>query len=274
MQSLRTFSATGLMFAVLLIAPMGAKAAASATIDTDSLTTTSTKPTIRGSAEDTDHVRVVITSEKGKKVFNKTIKVSSKDEWKAKPSKKLANGEYDVAVYAGKNVKGKPAMEGTLSVGKSSGDVASSGKGTALSVSSVPLLAGGIARPLTSVPVAYVKVTNTSKIESGIDGITLVQNGSAPTSVITAFTTSDNLGGSRATTTITNSSFKKNAVFVPLKASIPAGGFRIFTIKAAVGSSAISNVGKSLVLDVQSVSTAAKVSGMFPVRGTTWMLGF
>lgn len=274
--SLRISSLALALIALLISVPFSASAATDPEITiTSALATKSTKPTLKGEATDTTYVRVVVETESGKKVFNKSIKVKN-EKWSAKISKKLAKGDYDVSVYAGKSASGTPELEETLTIGttESSNSSSTIGKGTTLVASPVSLLFGGSARVLNTMPVAYVKVTNTSTKESGIDGITLVQNGSAPVSVFSSFITSDDKGGSRATNAVTASSFKKNAVFVPLKATIPAGQFRIFTIKAGLGIDSLYNVGKQVKLDVQSIQTGAKVLGTVPMMGTTWTLSY
>ncbi|HEX2792744.1 MAG TPA: Ig-like domain-containing protein [Candidatus Paceibacterota bacterium] len=273
-------TATLIALSLFALAPLGALAAhPEADIDTEALTTSSTKPTLTGTASATPYVRIRIESEKGKSVFTKSIRVDKDKEWKAKVSKKLAKGEYEVTVRAGKTSKGDLLAEGVLAVGTTSSSpdsgASSAGKGTTLSVSSVPLLFGGSARVLSSVPVAYVKVMNASDKESAIDGITLVQNGSAPVSVVSSFSTSDDKGGSRATHAVTASSFDKDrTVFVPLAATIPAGQFRIFTIKAWLGIDSLYKVGTQLKLDVASIGTGAKVVGTLPMAGTTWTLSY
>lgn len=245
--------------AFVALTPLSALAAAGA-IDDASLSTTSTKPSIAGTAEDIKAVRLVVRNDDGKQVFKKDLRVRN-EEWKTKVSKKLKDGEYEVSLYEGKTSRASALLDKeTLTVGKAGG-------GT-LSASMVPLLTGGTARSFASVPVAYVKVANQGTATSSISGITLVQNGSAPTSVITTFATNDDKGGSRAT--VPAAFTKQKTVFVPLAATIPPGQMRIFTIKANLGT--IANIGSQLKLDVASVAGASR--GTFPLRGTTWTLGY
>lgn len=234
------------------------------------VSSTSTKPTLTGTATRAGTtVRVVVRSEADKIVFKKDVRVRE-GEWRTKVSRTLKKGTYEVSLYAGKTSR-ESALLDTESLTVGAKTTTAAGKGTTLSVSSVPLLFGGTARANTSVPVAYVKVVNTSKKDSAIEGITLVQNGSAPTSVISEFATSDDKGGSRTTV---DANFKGKSVFVPLVATLAPGQMRIFTVKAAVDADAFSNIGKQLMLDVASIQTGAKVTGTFPIRGTTWNLGF
>lgn len=233
-------------------------------------TSTGTKPTLEGTATRAGTtVRVVVRSEADKIVFKKDVRVKE-GEWYVRVSKRLKKGDYEVSLYAGKTSRDSALLDTeNLTIGKKK--TATVGAGTALSVSSVPLLFGGTARAYSSVPVAYVKVVNMSKKESAITGITLIQNGSAPTTVITGFATSDDKGGSRTTV---DAKFKGKSVLVPLVATLAPGQMRIFTLKAMVGPEALSNIGTQLMLDVASVETGATLGGRLPLRGTTWTLGY
>lgn len=149
-------------------------------------------------------------------------------------------------------------------------------KGGAVSVSSIPLLTGGAATLNASVPVAYIKVLNTSAEPAAINGFTLKQNGTAGTDAIIGFATNDDKGGSRSTIGGQEGVdlFKDGETFVPLKAVVGAGMFRIYTLKAQLSGRASGDVGKSLMLDVSSIDTGAAIRGNFPIRGTTWTLSF
>lgn len=146
----------------------------------------------------------------------------------------------------------------------------------ALSVSMLPLLAGGQTGAGASVPVAYIKVTNRGTGTASIKGFSLNERGtaSAETDVI-GFTTSDDKGGSR--TTIGGIEGTKAAAgeraFVPLAADLAPGQIRIFTIKALL-SATHHEAGKTLVFDVASVDTSANVSAAFPLSGVTWFLTY
>lgn len=261
------------LFGMLLIAgiamvPASAYAAVSASFDEEAIVTTTTKPTITGEAEDLQKLRLIVRNDDGKIVYKRDVRVKN-DEWKAKIAKSLRKGEYEVALYAGKSARGEALATTTLTLERKGKK--SSAAGTTLSVSSVPLLFGGTARANTSVPVAYIKVVNTSTKDSSIEGFTLNQRGSAPTSVITGFATNDDKGGSRTTV---GAPFKGTKVYVPLAATLTSGQMRIFTIKAMVGTDARVHSGRQLMLDVVSVESSAKVRGAFPIVGTTWTLGY
>ena len=261
------------LIATLAIIPVGASAAsASGSFDEEAFASVSTKPSLTGEADDTRYVRVVVRTEAGKSVFKKDVRVKADGEWKTKVTKRLKKGDYEVFLYAGKTSKRSALLdEATLTVGDTSGSSAGVGKGTTLSASMLPLLFGGTTRAGASVPVAYVKIVNTSSKESAIEGITLVQNGSAPVSVVTSFSTNDDKGGSRSTV---NASWKGNTTFVPLSATFAPGQMRIFTVKATMGTDAMLNIGKQLALNVSGIGTGAELPKVFPIRGTTWTLGY
>lgn len=244
-----------------------------ASIDEDTLTTDNAKPTITGEAKGAKSVRLLITNEKGKTVFkSKTIR-TKKGEWKARVTKTLKDGSYDVTLFGDKNAEIDIIATGTLVVGEGSTSASNSStkKGGMLSISAIPLLSGGNAAAGASIPVAYIKVANPGKDAASIDGFTLKQNGSASTNTIASFATNDDKSGSRFTTSGAGL-FKNGSSFVGLPATIPPGQFRIFTIKANLNTSSGMSAGQTLMLNVASVTTGAKLGGSFPIGGVTWTL--
>ncbi|MBU2104016.1 hypothetical protein KJ848_02315 [Patescibacteria group bacterium] len=179
------------------------------------------------------------------------------------------NGSEEVTCTANLNLAGQ---EPTSTTNTSSVD---SDAGV-LSLSSIPLLSGGTAARGASVPVAYIKVENTSNEAAKINGFTLAQNGTASTDVVIGFATNDDKGGSRSTIGggENDSVFDGREAFVPLSAVINAKSFRIFTLKSILSANSSGEAGKTLKLDVNSVDSGADVYGFFPIRGTTWTLGF
>jgi hypothetical protein len=258
-----------LLIAGIAIVPASAYAA-TASFDEEDMVTTTTKPTITGEADDIEKLRLVVRNEDNKIVYKRDVRVKE-GEWKARIARSLKKGEYELSLYAGRSTRGEALATTDLTLESKSKSKKGGGNGTTLSVSSVPLLFGGTARANTSVPVAYIKVVNTSTKDSAIEGFTLTQHGSAPTSVITGFATSDDKGGSRTTVA---APFKGTNVYVPLQAAFAPGQMRIFTIKAMVGMNAITNIGSQLMLDVASVDSSAGIKGTFPIPGTTWTLGY
>jgi len=240
----------------------------SATINPSSLRTSVSKPTLTGTASSTKSVKVVVRDGK-KTVFSKNSVSAPKGKWTVKLNKALKNGDYDVFIYGGKDLKYPLLATSTLIIGPKSE--------ASVSISPILLLFGGTAKVNTSVPVAYIKVQNTSDEIAHIRGFTLVQKGSAPTVAVNGFTTSDDKGGSRSTLLggPTSMPFNKDkTVFVPLVADVAGKQFRIFTIKAMLGPSAILSIGKQLSIDVVSIDADAKVSGKFPIRGTSWTISY
>ena len=244
-----------------------------ASIDEDTLETDSAKPTISGEAMGAKSVRLEILDENGKTAFkSKTIR-TKRGDWSARVTKTLKDGSYDVTLFGDKGAEISAIATGTLVVGEGSSSTAnsSSKKGGQLSVSALPLLSGGNAATGASVPVAYIKVSNPSKETAYIDGFTLKQNGSASTDSVVSFFTNDDKSGSRYTTS-GNGLFKNGSAFVGLPAEVASGQVRIFTIKASLSSMSNLYAGKTLMLDVASVTSGAKLSGSFPIQGTTWTL--
>lgn len=148
--------------------------------------------------------------------------------------------------------------------------------GGEVAVSPIPLLSGGVAAAGASIPVSYVRVSNVSDEAATIYGFDLEQNGAADSDVVIGFSTSNDKGGSRATIGGAEGTvqFEDGKAFVPLKATLAAGEFRIFTIKAILSKDSSGSFGKPLMIDVSGIDTPADIRGSFPIRGTTWTLGF
>lgn len=258
----------------LLVAGTPALAATSATgaFDAGTLTTSVTKPTITGTVLGAKTARVVIEDGKGKSVSKSgTLKIKN-GTWSYKVSKSLKAGDYSVSLYAPKLGNRYLIATSTLTV-LPKGSAGSASGGT-LSASMLPLLFGGNAVHGASVPVAYVKITDTGTASSSISGITLSENGSAPDDVVIGFSTNDDKGGSRTTVGGAEGTleFKNGTAFVPLAATIGPKQFRIYTIKAILSNMSGISYGKKLMINVASIGTSAKVSGTFPLVGTTWTL--
>lgn len=259
---MRTYNHIGPSILIGLLALMPATAFAASSIDDSSLAASSSKPTLTG-ASDAKTVRIILEDENGKNVFtSKEVKVKA-GKWKAKITKTLKAGTYEVTLQE-KNSKGKRTQADTASL-----TISGKGSAGAVSASMIPLLMGGAAKSYASVPVAYVKLANTGKATTTVSGITLAETGSAPDSVVSGFAVNDDKGGSRATV---NTTFSKGSAFVPLNAQIAPGQIRIYTIKAVLGSTA-GSLGTQLKINVSGVSASGLVNGKFPLMGTTFTLG-
>lgn len=145
---------------------------------------------------------------------------------------------------------------------------------TTLTVSLVPLLSGGTAHAGKAVPVSYLQITNIGKDSATLTGFWIKQNGSASTQSIIGLTTVDDKGGSRGSVGGVEGAtpFKDGMAFAPTNATFAPGQMRLFTIKAVLSANISSYIGKQLMIDVTSIETNAKVSGAFPIVGTTWTL--
>ncbi|MEK7099734.1 MAG: Ig-like domain-containing protein, partial [Patescibacteria group bacterium] len=242
-------------------------------IDADALITNDTTPTLSGSASGTKTVRVVVrTSDATNQIVyeSKDLKLKRGD-WTITLPRALDRGTYQVELHGAKDLKLNTITERTLLIGSGTG---SSTTGGSLSISSIPLLTGGAASAGSSVPIAYVQLTNNSARATSITSFRLVQNGTAPAAAVLGFSTSDNLGGSRTMTggIEGRTPFVNGSAFIPLEATILPGQFRIFTLKAQLSRTSMSYAGTTLMIDVSGVDTNGKINGLLPLRGTTWTL--
>lgn len=148
-----------------------------------------------------------------------------------------------------------------------------SGEAT-LVVSSVPLLSGGVVKAGKSVPVSYLQIINTGGNTATLTGFTVRQNGSASVQSVIGFTTIDDKGGSQSSTGGVEGStpFKDGVAFVPTQVIFAPGQMKLFTIRAVLSSNISSYVGTDLKINVASITTTAKIEGVFPITGTTWTI--
>lgn len=240
----------------------------SGSITAQSLTSSSAKPTISGTATGTKTVQIKIQKEDSNKTLFKSKVVKVKNgQWKIKVSKKLKDGVYDVVLYSSKNTNSENISSGKLIIGDEKDTAPTST--TTLAVKSIPLLFGGTVKAGTSVPVSYLQITNTGKSKATLKGFWVKQNGSANTSSIASLITVDDLGGSKAES---KAVFKNGSALAVNEAILLPGQMRLFTIKAVMNSNLSAYIGQKLMLDVVSVEATSKVSGMFPIRGTTWTI--
>ncbi len=243
----------------------------SAAFTEDRFESSSTKPTLRGTAEGVKEVRVRIeSSEEGIKDYTtKDVKVK-KGKWTVKTTKKLAEGTYSLTLLGPKSVGSPELAESELVVG----DKKSAAKAdTTLAVSSVPLLWGGVARANASIPLSYLQVSNVGTKPGQVTGFTVRQNGNASTDAVIGLSTVDDKGLSRAETTGTRP-FSKNVATAPAIATLAPGEVKLFTIKAQIGPSVASYLGSALMIDVTGIETNGKVRASLPIKGTTWTFGF
>lgn len=241
-----------------------------ADITDSTLATSSSKPTISGTAEGTKTVRLIVKEDGETKTLfkSKNIKVK-KGKWSAKISKPLSDGTYDITLLGDKKFDLATILTTSLVVGESGGSSSSSAS-SALSVSAVPLLFGSTVASGGSIPISYLKITNTSKSQASFSGAWVKQYGSAPTSVITALEVRDDKGVTRGKSE--SVSFGSSGAFAPADVILGAGETRLFTIRATLSSTASSYAGKQLMLSVASIKTSGAAKGAFPIAGTTWTI--
>ncbi len=239
-----------------------------------SLTTKLSKPTISGTAEGTKSVRVIIYKEGSERVLYTSNVIRVKDgEWKAKISKKLVDGVYNVVLLGDKNLELNTITRETLTIGKNvKAPVATEKSDTTLVVIPVPLLIGGTARGGSSVSVSYLQVINIGKESATLSGFSMKQNGTAKEESITGFTVSDDSSSFRGATEVGNI-FNNGLAFVPIQVPFAPGQTRLFTIKAILKSDVTPYLGTQLKIDVAGVRATAQLKNAFPIRGTTWTIG-
>jgi hypothetical protein len=132
-----------------------------------------------------------------------------------------------------------------------------------LQVSRFPFGINDPARRGGTISAALLQIRNTGTEAVTISGFDVRQNGTANIAAITSLTSLDNLGMGPAYATAT---WKNGMAFVPANATIPAGSFKLFTVKALLGMNAVA--GTNVNLTVTGVHSNAKgTMGLFPING-------
>lgn len=262
-------------------------------LDISSVVLNSYKPTISGISSDAEKIQLQLLVDESvggetgtKTIYKKTIKVKN-GKWKAKGTKKLYDGEYEILVsdakHSSSDSSSRNVLRGVLTVSTSSPSTKSTNKtnsATTFVAESVPLLFGGTARAGDSVPISYLQITNVGNESATLKGFSVTQNGSASVQSVVGFTVIDDLGLSVSSTGSTDivegtTPFRGRVAYIPVTATFGPNQMRLFTIKAVVGRNVFSDLGKQLMIDVTSIdttNTTAGVKGLFPIRGTTWTI--
>jgi len=253
------------------------KTVVSASVDSSSLTSTSSKPIISGMATSTEKIKITIQKEGSKKILYTKSTVKVKDGvWKIPVSKKLYDGTYEVKIYNPKSTSRTLATSTLIVNTKKTSKSTTVPKGaTTFVVQSVPLLFGGTIHAGTSVPVSYLQVINIGKEPTTLKGFGVKQNGSASAQAIIGLTVVDDKGGSRGSIGGVEGStpFVNGVAFAPVPDVVFAPGqMKLFTIKAVLTKNVSAYLGKQLMIDVTSVDTNASIQAKLPIRGTTWTI--
>lgn len=145
---------------------------------------------------------------------------------------------------------------------------------TTLAIKNVPLLSGGVARAGTSVPIAYLQVTNIGKAGTILKGVWVTQRGTAPGSILIGLSTvddslslRDHVGGTEG-----DSPFIHGVAVAPIDAYFAPHQMRLFTIKAMISQNVSQNIGSTLMIDVTGIESAATSVGRMPIPGVTWTI--
>ena len=234
------------------------------------------KPIISGTASGVTTVQVLVRREGAIKVLYKSKMLRVRNEkWKARVSKKLPDGTYEVEVIVGKGTTMTTLATGTFTINTDKKNN-SSVSATTFVVKAVPLLTGGMASAGSVVTISYLQIVNSGKETALLQGFWVKQNGSAPGQAVIGLSVVDDQGVSRGFTGGVEGStpFKNGSAFVSAAVAFAPGQMRLFTIKSilAGNTSSYSYRGKQIMIDVTSVDATAPVRGIFPIRGTTWII--
>ncbi len=239
-------------------------------IDSSSLNSRSSQPTLSGIAEGINTLSIRVTDSATNKVVysNGTIKVKN-GQWQAKISKKLSDGSYAVLVTGG---KGTYLTTGTLLIGANISSTQTAA--TTLVAGPIPLLSGGIVHAGSAVPISYLQIVNTGKENATVSGFRVKQDGSAPVESIIGLTTVDDMSSVRGSVGGVEGAtpFKSGSAVAPIEATLVPGQMRLFTIKAVMSTNVSAYLGQQLKLNVTSIESNATVKGTFPILGTTWTI--
>jgi hypothetical protein len=267
-----TYIALLLSASVLVWAPHAASASVLVgSVDASALTTVTSKPTLSGMVFGATKVRVLVRKVGSTNIIYKSKILNVQDyRWEAQVTKKLADGMYTVEVVAPE--LSQTVVSEVLVVGSPQAAAASPTTVGSLIVAPISLLlSGGVAGQGSTVPIAYLQITNADKNPATIQGFWVKQNGSAPVQTIVGLSVIDDQGMVRGTASGATL-FDGQQAFVSGQTVLAPGQMRLFTIKATLSSAATMYTGTQLLLDVVSVHADATTKGMFPLRGTTWTI--
>jgi flagellar hook assembly protein FlgD len=230
-----------------------------------------TRPTLSGEVSGTKKVSVAIYDKEGKAVFEKKNISVKHGKWTAKVAANLEKGDYEVRLSGDSKYKINTITTSTLTIGDTKNTLSANGSSEGiLNVSTIPLLGGGTTRAAASVPVMYLQLRNMGSEAVHVTGFDLRQNGSASANGILSLSTVDDKGGSRGASAM--NPFINNTAVAPTDATIEPGAVKLFTIKANLGTNV--TIGTNLMLDVIGVESNGTETGAFPLRGTTWAIGY
>lgn len=237
------------------------------TFDYHSLTTTSLKPSIFGTAAGTKNVQVTLR----KDVFDEKplyasaqIKVKN-GIWKLKIPKKLPDGTYNINLYASKEMKLGYIVSGTLTV-------TSSGAPTIVFASRqqppARVVKGG-----GEADIATFSLTNTSKGLATINGAYVKSTGTVDNRAVIGLGAEDDQGGSKGFSGGLEgySPFKNKLAAVPFTLTLKPNETRVLTLSVGISKNLAPYFGKTLGIEVYGIQTAATVLGG-TVTGTTLTL--
>ena len=249
-------------------------------VATGSITTTPVsmvplKPVLAGTASGVKAVHIQIVKEGATKpLYTSNVLRVKSGAWSTKINRTLEKGKYTILLRGDKKTAHNIIATSSLVIGTPTKVLTKSA--TTFVVEPLALLVGGTVKAGASVPVSYLQVINIGKSAGTATSFTLKQNGSASTESVIGFTISNDQSPliTKVIATPTSPLFSNGYVVIPVNVVMTPGQMRLFTIKAIIAPSVTTDFGKQLKLDVTSVTTNATMQSLFPIRGTTWTIGY
>lgn len=245
--------------------------------DEDTLTTTASRTTIKGTAEGTDTVQLTISKKEGSKPLftSKTLRVKN-GKWASRITKTLAEGEYVVKLLGDKKAKLNVIATDTFTVGKERKDDTKKSSDTILVIENIPLLRGGKTGMNMNAPISYFQAINIGTSAGVVEDVRVKHAGTAPSSAIVGFTVTDDQSLTNVVYLPKDPAalFRDGVATIPIDAVIGARQMRLFTVRALLAPTAFAHYGKQFQLSVAGVDTNAKMRAQLPLPSVWWTIGF
>lgn len=242
----------------------------SASITTKSTVKSGVKIILEGKVEGVNKVMVKIFPAGTTTPAYSTKSLTVKNEkFSFRIPKSLPDGNYRIVVQTNAQIPLVLATS-TIVVGKAV-PVAL----TTLVIQKIPLLAGGTAKVGSGVAAAYLQVINVGMNPANITGFTFGQYGTAPASVMTGVSITDELGTARGAVgnMISGTPFVGSQIFIPLVTTLAPQESRLFTVRAVVSATALGNVGQTISLALLGLGADARVQSTLPLTSVVWTIG-
>lgn len=228
------------------------------------------KVTLTGRAQGVTKVVVAMykTGDTEPTYTTKSLAVKN-EKFSFKMTKTLPDGNYNVVLQTTDSTPVVLATS-TVAIGKVAPVALSS-----LVVQKIPLLSGGTVKAGSGVAVAYLQVINVGTNPARLTGFSFGQVGTAPATLITGVSITDERGVARGSTgnMMSGTPFVGTNVNVPIVTVLAPKESRLFTVRAVVSPLAIANIGQTMSLSLLALTSDARVVSTLPVVGVTWTIG-